>query len=815
MQRELPAQAEIVIIGGGVIGCSIAYHLAAQGRRDVVLLEKHKLTSGTTWHAAGLVMQLRANRVMTELSRYAVKLYSELEALGHPTGLSLCGSLPVARNQERLHEIRRLITLGRRFGIDIEEVSPSEIVDLHPLIDASRVVGGAFVPGDGQTNPVDTTMALAAAAKAKGVKILEGVSVDGFRFDRGRLSAVRSGAQEIACEVAVIAAGLWSPQVGALAGIKVPLHACEHMYVVTEPLAGVTKGLPVIRDTDGTVYIKEDAGKLLVGSFEPRGKPLPLSRLPEETAFIQLSEDWDHFWPPFQEAMTLVPALANAPIGTFLNGPESFTPDTRFILGPAPEREGLFVATGFNSQGVLSAAGAGKVLAEWIVSGEAPIDLAALDIRRFQAFQSNARYLAERASEALGYHYSMHWPQRQFETGRPARVTPLYLRLKEHNACFGEAAGWERANWYAPEGESPQYKHSYDYRGANWFEAVGEEHRATRSAVGLFDMSSFGKFFVQGADAASALQRICANDVEVPVGRIVYTQCLNTRGGIEADVTITRLAEDRFLVVTAAASQARDLAWFQKCTPRDARVAHFDATSAYGVLAVMGPQSRALLQDLTTADLGNEAFPFASCQEIDLGYAKVLALRVTYVGELGWELYVPSEFLLPLFDLLVAEGRPQGLRLAGYHALDSLRIEKGYRHWGHDITPDDTPLEAGLGFAVKLASNIDFIGREALSKQRQEGIRRRALHFMLEADDGTLLHDEAIVVDGRYVGEISSGAYGYSLQRPLGIGYVDCPDGDWKSLAERPYEIEIGTRRYPARASTRPFYDPTSARVRS
>ena len=815
MAATFPTQSQVVIVGGGIIGCSIAYHLAKLGWTDVVVLERGELTCGTTWHAAGLVTQLRATHTMTELCRYGPVLYGALkEETGQDTGFKQNGSLQVARTPERLTEIARMISLGKVFDVEARMVDPAEAKALYPLLDESRVLGGGFIPGDGQTNPIDTTMALAKGARAGGVRIIERVSVTGFQTTNGAVTAVETDRGTIACQVAVNCAGIWSREIGAMAGVNVPLYAAEHMYVTTEPDPAITPDLPVLRDTDGYVYVKEDAGKLLVGAFEPDAKSLPLHALPEKFEFGELQEDWDQFELPMTKAMEMIPLLENAGIRHFMNGPESFTPDNRFIIGEAPELRNFFVGAGFNSQGILSGAGVGRALAEWIVEGQPTMDLSEIDIARFQRFQVNRRYLHDRISESLGLLYAMHWPHRQVETARGVRETPLHGRLVKHNACFGEAAGWERANWYASEGVDTAYQYSYGRQ--NWFDHVAAEHRAVRETVGLFDLSSFGKAVVQGRDAEAQLQRICAADMAVPVGKVVYTQFLNQRGGIEADLTVTRLAEDKYIVVTAAVSQARDFSWIRRHLDDGAMVTLEDVTSGYGVLSVMGPNSRALLSRLSDTDFSTAAFPFGTAREIEIGYAKAHALRITYVGELGWELYLPTEFTGPVFDLLVAEGADLGLRLAGYHALDSLRSEKAYRHWGHDITPADTPLEAGLGFAVSFKKNADFIGRKALEKHKEEGLSRRLIHFLMDDPEPILLHDEPIFRDGELVGMTTSGSYGYTLGRSVGMGYVAMPEGAKKPwFEEASYTIELGGSRFAAKASVRPFYDPAHERVKS
>jgi len=809
----LPTQARTVIVGGGIIGASIAYHLTKLGWTDVVLLERGQLTSGTTWHAAGLVNQLRTTHTMTDLCRYGATLFGSLkDEADQETGFRRTGSLPVARTPERLTEIARLISLGKTFGVEAHMLSPAEIKERHPLIDINQIVGGAYIPGDGSTNPIDTTQALVKGARMRGAKVLEGINVTGFGTENGAINSVMTEHGKIYCDVAVLCAGAWTRDLGKLAGIKVPLYAAEHMYVMTEAHKDIRPNLPVIRDTDGYIYIKEDAGKLLVGSFEPKAKSLPMSKLPGKFQFGELGEDWDHFEGPMSNAMQLVPLIEHLGIRHFLNGPESFTPDNRFILGEAPNVRRLYVASGFNSQGILSSAGVGKAMSEWIVEGEPTVDLSELDIARFNSFEINERFLNERISESLGLLYAMHWPHRQFETARGIRETPLYSRLKERGAVFGTAAGWERANWFARDGVKPEYEYSFGRQ--NWFDCVRAEHEATRNAVAVFDMSTFGKTFIEGPDAETELQRICANDMAVAPGKIVYTQMLNSRGGIVADVTFTRLTETRFMMVTAAATQPQDMNWVKRKLRSDARVVVTDVTSGFAVLSIMGPRSRELMQKVSPANFANEAFPFGTAREIEVGYAVVLAQRITFVGELGWELYMPTEFVGQIFDLLMREGAPLGVQLAGYHALDSLRSEKGYRHFGNDITSGDTPFEAGLQFAVSFKKEADFIGRSALELQHSEGITRRQAFFRLEDPEPILLHDEPIWRNGLLVGRTTSGAYGYTIGSSVAMGYLPVADEKWSHwLANGDFEIELAGVRHRAKASPRPFYDPTNERV--
>ncbi len=819
MADEFPSAARVVIVGGGIVGCSIAYHLTKLGWPDVVLLERKKLTCGTTWHAAGLVGQLRATLNLIKLAVYTTGLYRGLEVeTGQATGFKQNGSLGVAATAERFEELKRGASMARMAGLEVQVITPAEARELYPLLNIEDVVGAVFLPNDGQTNPIDTAMALAKGARSGGARIFEDTKVTAIHTATGpggpRATGVATDKGEIAAEYVVNCAGMWAREVGLLCGVRVPLHACEHYYVLTDPMPGVPANLPVLRDPDGCAYYKEDAGKILLGAFEGNARAWGMAGIPEDFCFDELPGDMDHFMPVLEGAMHRVPALRDVGLRKFFCGPESFTPDVRYYLGEAPEVRNFFVAAGFNSIGIQSAGGAGKVISEWIVGGHPPMDVADVDIRRVIPFQNNARYLQERAPESLGKLYAMHWPYDQPTTGRGVRTSPLHERLAARGACFGEAAGWERANWFAPAGVEPKYR--YSYKRQNWFPFAAAEHTAVREAVGLFDMTSFAKFLVEGADAEAVLQRICANDVAVPPGRVVYTQWLNARGGIEADLTVTRLAEDSYMVVTAGAAATRDWTWLTRHIPEGARCHATDVTSGLAVLSVMGPNSRALLSRVTDADLSSAAFPFGTAQEVELGYATLRALRVTYVGELGWELYVPSEFACHVFDTLMAEGGDLGLKLAGLHVLDSCRIEKAFRHWGHDITDEDTPLEAGLGFAVRLDKNADFIGRDALLRQKAAGrLTKRLVQFALDDPEPLVYHNEPVWRDGAVVGYLTSGNYGHHLGRAVGLGYVTNEEGvtpDWVNAGS--YEIEVACERFPARASLTPMYDPKAERVK-
>ena len=812
---DLPNQASVVIVGGGIVGCSLAYHLTLRGCRDVVLLERKQLTCGTTWHAAGLVGQLRATYNLTRLAQYTTNLYASLEQeTGQATGFRQTGSIAIATNLARLEELQRGASMAKCFGLEVQTLTPSEIASMWPGVTVSDLVGGVFLPKDGRTNPIDTTQALAKGAKSRGARIFENCAAQEILIENGKAVGVRTEFGTIRADMVVNCAGMWAHELGAKAGTTVPLHAAEHFYIVTEPMEGLHSNLPVLRDPDGCAYFKEDAGKLLVGWFEPVAKPWGMKGIPETFSFESLPDDLEHIEPLLAAAMHRTPALEKTGINLFFNGPESFTPDDRYLLGETPEVRNLFVAAGFNSIGIQSAGGAGKVLADWMLDGHPPMDLWDVDIRRVMPFQRNRSYLRDRTVESLGLLYAMHWPFRQPETARGVRRSILHDRLAAQGACFGETAGWERPNWYAPVGVKAEYEYSYGRQ--NWFDYSAAEHQAVRNAVGIFDQSSFAKFVVQGPDAEAVLNRISANNMSVPVGKVVYTQWLNERGGIEADLTVTREAPDRYLVVTAAATQTRDFSWLQRNIPADARAMAIDVSSSMAVLGVMGPRSRELLSQLTEADMSPAAFPFGTSQIIDLGYARVRASRITYVGELGWELYIPTECAPGVFDALMQAAPSVGGRLAGYHALNSLRMEKGYRHWGHDISDEDTPLQSGLGFAVAMKKPGGFIGLEALQAQKEAGLTRRLVQFALDDATPLLYHNEPICRDGAIVGRISSGMFGHHLGKSLGMGYVECQtQGEApEAILQGKYEIEVAGVRYSAQPSLAPLYDPSSARIK-
>ena len=813
---DLPTSARVVIIGGGVVGCSVAYHLTKLGWKDVVLLERKQLTSGTTWHAAGLIGQLRASSNMTKLARYSADLYLGLEAeTGVATGMRQVGSVSVALTDERLEELYRNAAMARAFGVPVEELSPAEVNERYGHINLEGVTGGVWLPTDGQADPANIALALAKGARQRGTVVKERIKVTGLTREGRRITGVDWAADSgsdtghIACDMVVNCAGMWGHEVGRMAGVNVPLHACEHFYIVSEPIKGLTQ-MPVLRVPDECAYYKEDAGKIMLGAFEPNAKPWGMEGIPDSFEFDQLPEDFDHFEPILEAACNRMPMLAEAGIHTFFNGPESFTPDDAYHLGLAPEMDNVWVAAGFNSIGIQSAGGAGMALAQWMEDGEKPFDLGDVDITRMQPFQGNKNYLFERSKETLGLLYADHFPYRQKATARGVRRSPFHHQLAEGGAVFGELAGWERANWFAEEGQLREYR--YSWKRQNWFHNSAAEHRAVRENVGMYDMSSFGKIRVGGPDAEEFLNHICGANMSVPAGKIVYTQFLNSRGGIEADVTVTRLSETVYLVVTPALTRLADETRMRRLV-RDHRVTITDVTAGVGVLAVMGPRSRELLQKVSASDFSNAVNPFGTAQEIEIGMGLARAHRVSYVGELGWEIYVSADMAGHVFEVLHEAGQEMDLKLCGMHMMDSCRIEKGFRHFGHDITCEDHVIDAGLGFAVDLKKD-DFIGKEAVSARKESGPKARMLQFRLTDPEPLLYHNEPLLRDGEIVGYVSSGAYGHTLGGAIGLGYVPCEGESTAEVLASTYEIDVMGTRVKAEASLRPMYDPKSERVK-
>jgi heterotetrameric sarcosine oxidase gamma subunit len=824
--EALPSRAEIVIIGGGVIGASVAYHLAALGRTDVLLLEQGRLSCGTTWHAAGLVGQLRATESGTRLVQYSTELYSGLEAeTGLGTGYRRCGGVTVARTPERMVQLRRTAAAAAAYGLDCELISPQRAQELYPVMAVDDLVGAIWLPDDGRADPADLTQSLARGARQRGVAIRERVRVTGILTAPAAggpvVTGVRTDHGDVEAQVVVNCAGQWAKAVGDLAGVTVPLHSAEHFYVVTEPLEGVHRDLPVLRDPDGYTYVKEEVGGLVLGGFEPVAKPwVAPDELPYPFEFQLLDEDWDHFQPLMESGIRRIPALEHTGIRKFYNGPESFTPDNHFILGEAPQLRNFFVGAGFNSVGIASAGGAGRALAEWIVEGEPTSDLAAVDIRRFASFNGNVQWLHDRVGEILGLHYAVPWPNRELATARPFRRSPAYHLLREHGAIFGSRMGWERATVFAPAGSfdpatGPVLEYSWDK--PSWLGWSVAEQQAARERVALFDQTSFSTYLVLGPDAERVLEALCTNTIAVEPGRTVYTGMLNRRGGYEADVTVTRTGPEEFLMVSSAASTERDLDHLRRRTPPGANATVLDVTGRYAVYGVMGPRSRELLSSLSRSDFGDQAFPFGSSRTVDLGYSTVRATRITYVGELGWELYVPAEFAVGVYEDLLAAGERFGLAEAGYSAIESLRLEKGYRAFGRELTPDFTPVDAGLLFACKLAAGTPFLGREAVEAARAKGPARRLVSLVLADPEVMLWGGELVLRDGVPAGQVTSAAWGGAVGAAVGLAWLWRADGapvDAGFARQGRYEVDVAGSRIGAAVHLRAPFDPAGDRVR-
>ncbi|MEQ1899646.1 MAG: FAD-dependent oxidoreductase [Devosia sp.] len=811
----LPAHAQFVVIGGGIIGCSTAYHLAKEHKVDVVLIEQGKLTSGSTWHAAGLVGQLRSSASITQVLKHSVELYKTLEAeTGLATGWKMTGCLRLATTPDRWTEYKRLATTARSFGMDMELISPEGVKKLWPLLETSDLIGASWLPTDGQASPSDITQSLAKGARMHGAKIFEGVRVTGFEMDGARITAVKTTDGTIACETVINCGGQWARQIGAMAGINVPLQPVKHQYIVTEKIEGLSPDAPTIRDPDRFTYFKEEVGGLVMGGYEQNPIPWTTGDVPNDWEFRLFDDDWDHFEQHLTQAIARVPALETAGVKQMINGPESFTPDGNFILGSAPECSNMYVGAGFNAFGIASGGGAGWVLAQWAVSGEAPMDLWVVDIRRFSGLHRDREWVRDRTLEAYGKHYTIGFPHEEYESGRNRITSPLYRRLKSHGAVFGAKLGWERPNWFAPPGTDAH--DNYSMGRQNWFAPVGDEHRLVRDKVGLFDQSSFAKYEMTGKDAASALSLIAANAIDKPRGRLTYTQMLNTRGGIECDLTIARLAEDHFYIVTGTGFRTHDLTWIADHIPADADAKITDVTEAWGTLSLMGPNARDVLAAVTSADVSNAAFPFGHVRILPIAGTEVRALRVTYVGELGWELHIPLAATGVVFDALMAAGTPFGMRPVGYRALESLRLEKGYRAWGSDITPNDTPFEAGLGWAVKLKKSTPFIGRQSLQENVGKSLRKVLATFTTGPEDIVLLGRETILRDGAFAGYLTSGGYGYTIGKPIGLGYVRNVGGvdeDW--LRAGRYELVVAGEIVAASLHLEPLYDPEGLKVKA
>jgi 4-methylaminobutanoate oxidase (formaldehyde-forming) len=817
MAAELPDRAHIVIIGGGVIGTSVAYHLTKLGLTDVVLLEQGQLSSGTTWHAAGLVGQLRASESATRLVQYSTQLYAELEnETGLSAGYKQCGGVTVARTEDRMIQLRRTAANAAAFNMECELLTPEQALGHYPVMRVDDLVGAIWLPADGKANPTDLTFALAKGARMRGTRVIEKTRATAILSHNGRVTGVRTDKGDVEAEIVVNCAGQWAKQVGTMAGVNVPLHSAEHFYVVTEHIDGVHPDLPILRDPDGYTYFKEEVGGLVIGGFEPEAKPwVSPDDIPYPFEFQLLNEDWDHFEILMNNALLRIPALDVTGVKKFYNGPESFTPDNQFILGEAPELDNFFVGAGFNSVGIATAGGAGRALAEWIVNGAPTSDLTGVDIRRFGPFNGNNRWLHDRVAEVLGLHYEIPWPNREMKTARPFRRSPVHHLLETANANFGSRNGWERANFFAPEGADPTIE--YTWGKPNWLKWSAAEQTTTRTAVTVFDQTSFSKYLMVGPDAEPALQWLCTADVAVGVGSAVYTGMLNERGTYESDVTVTRTGADEYFIVSSAATTERDKDHIRRNLPEGARASLVDVTSSYAVFGVMGPNSRALLSVLTDADFSDGSFPFGTSRQISLGYATVRATRITYVGELGWELYVPAEFAVGVYQDLMAAGEQFGIGRGGYYTIESMRLEKGYRAFGRELTPSENPVEAGLLFACKLKSDIEFLGRAAVEKAKAEGPRRKLVGFRVDEPEAMLWGGELVLRDGDVAGQVTSAAWGETTGGCVGLAYVRATDNgvidaDWVKAGG--YQVNVGGQLFPISVSLRPIYDPTSAKIR-
>src|SRR6266542_4235637 len=840
MPAPLPSETKVIIVGGGIVGCSFAYHLTRLGWKDVLLLEQNQLAGGTTWHAAGLIGRLRTTNSMTKINQYSAQLYASLESeTGHSVGWKQVGSLILGRSHERMCQLQRTAAMAEWFGVEVQLLSPTAALEKWPLLRVDDVLGAAWLPHDGKLLPKEAALALAKAARGRGATILENVRVLAVQQEHGRATGVRTDQGPITAEYVVLAGGMWTHELGRRCGVTIPLYPVEHHYAVTEPIPGAFDELPVGRDPDLSIYFRGEGPGVVLGAFQAHSKAWLVEPPPDDFSFRLLEPDWEKFAEPLANGKHRIPALATARFARFVNGPESFTPDNNFILGEAPELRHLFIAAGFNSVGIASAGGAGKYLAEWMVEGEPTLDLWSVDIRRFGPWANNRAFLRERVTEVLGLHYQMAWPNREFETGRGLRRTPLHGRLAAQGACFGAKNGWERPNWFArpnsspglqppspPEGErdegaSPsvgpfatQPVMEYSFGRQNWFANHAAEHRAAREQVAIFDQTGFSKFLFKGRDAPSILQRLCGNNVDVAIGKTVYTGLFNERGGFESDLTLVRLAPDEFYLISGAAQAVRDFDWITRHIRPDEQAALVEVTGALSVLGVMGPQSRALLSRVTDADLTNAAFPFGTARQIGVGQATARAVRITYVGELGWELHVPTDQIALVYDTLMEAGNGLGIANAGHYAINSLRLEKGCRAWGAELSPEDTPLEAGLAFAIDW--NKPFIGREFLLRQKEAGVKRRLAIFVLAEPEPALWGGESIYRDGKPVGYTTSGSYGHTVGAAIAMGYVNHgAEITGEFIRSGRYEINVSGHRCPAEIHLHAPYDPARKRILS
>ncbi len=802
-------RAQVVIVGGGIIGCSTAYHLAKMGWKDVVILEKGELTSGSTWHAAGLVGQLRSERNLTRMLQYSVSLYEKLEAeTGQTTGWKRSGCLHLAGTKERMYELKKGATTARSFGLEMNIISPREAYDLCPIISLDGVTGAAFMPTDGEADPAGITQALARGARNRGVKTCTNTLVTGFEVENRRVTAVNTVKGDITCEIVVICTGMWAWQVGKMLGVNIPVVPFQHQFLVTEPIEGLPPNLPTIRDKDNLIYYKGEVGGLVMGGYERNGIPWGVGGVSNDFTARLLQSDFDHFQSLAQPAMQRTPCLESVGIARLINGPEAFTPDGDAIMGPAPELDNCFVAAGFNAFGIAAGGGAGRMMAEWIIEGEPSLDIWPLDIRRFGPHHKSLKYNLERTREIYGKHYTIHWPYEEHTSARGVRRSPLYYLLKEKGAVYGAKYGWERVNWFAPEGVTPEDELTFETPG--WFNHVAGEHKNAREKVVLIDQSSFCKFEVRGPGASAFLNWLCTNRIDQPVGKVIYTQMCNDRGTIECDLTVGRVAEDRFFLVVGTAFYQRATCWIQNHMPADGSVLFQDVTSAYAVINVAGPRSRELLLKVTDADLGHAAFPFSTLKSFTVGSAPLMAFRITYVGELGYELYIPTESACHVYETLWEAGQDLGVANAGYRAIASLHLEKGYADWGSELTPEYSPFDAGLGFCVALDKD-DFIGKQALVKIKTEGPKWKLCTFTIGSENPLMVHGSApIIHKDEVLGVTSSVGYGHTVGKTICYGYIPVESAGQNDG----FEIEMYEKVYRAkREPERALYDPERKKI--